>query len=264
MGKDASETIKHHAPYYIYNNSSCLFPRPSSICVTGASEFPVVSPNQLNLPKNPQMTPQSQSRLALSIIAAQGVNVSCAENDMSITLPKALFPGLDQNRLRLLNPSCQANATATHYILETPLIGCGTTRRHTDAAVVYSNAVLEMPDEFSIIRRTREFEIPFSCYYDNKGSVSSVGLKPTSTKLVFSQSGKGNFSLLLDMFPNETFTAPFSDGDFPISVLLGQRLYFQVAVTSEDQGLSIIADKCYAIPTQDIDAEPKYELITDG
>ena len=34
MGKDASETIEHHAPYYDYNNASCLLPRPTSICVT--------------------------------------------------------------------------------------------------------------------------------------------------------------------------------------------------------------------------------------
>ena len=184
---------------------------------------------------------------------------------MSITLPKALARGLDRHHVRLLNTSCQATATPTHYTLETPLTGCGTTSRHTAQAVVYSNMVVEMPYlDNDVITRVREVGIPFHCYYANDQVVSAVSFKASNRKLVFSENGQGNFSILLDMFPDERFVAAYSKMDFPVGVVLRQRLYFQVSVESADQQLSIIADKCFATPTQDSSGQPQHEFIGGG
>ena len=191
--------------------------------------------------------------------------MNCGRDNMSITLPKSLLRRVDRHHIRLVNTSCQATETATHYTLETPLTGCGTVSRHTKEAVVYSNKVMEIPiAQKEIVTRVREIEIPFYCYYANSGVVSAVGLKPSNRKLLFWKKGEGNFSLSLDMFPDKRFVASYKNDEFPVAVVLRQLLYLQVSVTSVDRRLSIMAQRCFATPTPDSKGATKYEFIREG
>ena len=52
--------------------------------------------------------------------------------------------------------------------------------------------------------------------------------------------------------------------DFPFAVVLRKRVFFEISVTSIDRQLSIIADHCYATPTQDHKNSLKYVFITKG
>ena len=136
-----------------------------------------------------------------SYFIAQGVAVNCFQNEMSIIIPKRILKGMDREHIRLLDPNCKATETPTHFGLLTPLTGCNTIRRHTKSAIVYSNKVLEIPlKNTDIITRVREIEIPFSCYYSNYGMATAVGLKPRNRKLVFSEKGTGNFTVLLELY----------------------------------------------------------------
>ena len=138
------------------------------------------------------------------ILAVSGALVECRQNDMSITLPKALLLGLNREHVTLRDFNCVATETNTFYTLTTTLTGCGTTARHRKGAVVYSNTVLEIPvADDAIITRVREIEIPFSCYYKNSGDATAVGVRPDTRKLVFDEDGKGNFTVALDMFPDD-------------------------------------------------------------
>ena len=67
---------------------------------------------------------------------------------------------------------------------------------------------------------------------------------------MFSDEGRGNFTLALNMFPDKRFVSPYMKDDFPVAVVLGKRLFFEVSVTSSDKQLSIIADRCFATPNQ--------------
>ena len=125
---------------------------------------------------------------------------------MSITIPKPILKGMDREHLRLLDPKCGATETDTHFNLKTPLTGCNTKRRQTKSAIVYSNKVLEIPlKQSDIVTRVREIEIPFSCYYSNFGVATAVGVKPENRKLVFSEKGKGNFTVMLEMFHSQRY-----------------------------------------------------------
>ena len=127
--------------------------------------------------------------------------MNCLQNEMSINIPKPILKGMDREHIRLLDPSCKATETPTHFNLKTPLTGCSSTRRYTKSAIVYSNKVLEIPlKNEDITTRVREIEIPFSCYYANYGVATAVGLKPRSRKLVFSEKGNGNFTVILELF----------------------------------------------------------------
>ena len=184
---------------------------------------------------------------------------------MTITIPKSLLRGTDREHLRLLDTTCKAAETSAYFSLTTLLTGCKTTSRNTPTTVVYSNAVLEIPVAAKdVITRVREIEIQFSCYYSKYGVLSSVGWKPNNRKLVFNDEGKGNFTLSLNMFPDKRFVSPYMKSDFPVAVVLRKLLFFEVSVESSDKQLSIIADRCFATPTQDRKSALKHEFISKG
>jgi len=184
---------------------------------------------------------------------------------MSITLPKALLIGLNREHVTLQDVKCVATETEDHFTLTTALTGCGTTAIHRKGAVVYSNTVLEIPvADDAIITKVREIEIPFSCSYKNSGDATAVGVRPDTRKLVFDEDGKGNFTVALDMFPDDKFVTAYTQRDYPVEVKLRQYLYFQASVKSKDKTLSSLAENCYATPAQDRNHATKYYLIKDG
>ncbi|PFX22810.1 Oncoprotein-induced transcript 3 protein [Stylophora pistillata] len=196
---------------------------------------------------------------------AVGVDVHCNSNNMTIIIPKFLLRGLDRQHLRLRETRCKAMETSSHFSLTTSLTSCNTTRRLTSTATVYSNTVLEIPVVAQdVVTRVREIEIQFSCFYSKYGVVSSVGWKPNNRKLEFTAEGKGNFTLSMNMFPDKRFVSPYTNDDFPVDVMLRKLLYFEVSVTSSDKKLSIMADRCYATPTQNGKNSLKYEFIKKG
>ena len=184
---------------------------------------------------------------------------------MTIVIPKSLLRGIDREHLRLLDTTCKATESITHFSLTTPLTSCNTSSRHTPSAVVYSNAVLEIPVAAKdVVTRVREIEIDFSCFYSKYGMVSSIGWKPSDRKLVFSDEGRRNFTFSLKMFPDERFVSPYMKVDFPVGVMLRKRLFFEVSVISNDKQLSIRTHRCFATPTQDRTNPVKYEFIKSG
>ena len=80
---------------------------------------------------------------------AHGVQLTCNPNHMEIVLPKNLIHNLGDEHLSLLDPTCRANGNATHYSLSTNVTGCGTRSHVYKNFIVYTNRVLESPNEDS-------------------------------------------------------------------------------------------------------------------
>ena len=195
------------------------------------------------------------------------VNVTCAKNDMWISIPKKLLHGLDREHLRLSDLRCGAKETKTHFMLHTSLTGCGTVKRHTSNFVCYMNKVEEIPiQKHQIITRVREVEIPFACYYSNMGVVSAVGLQVKSKKIVFSKKGFGKFVLAMNIFPDYRFQNPYKKKDFPVMVPLRKWLFIEVSVDTDDRRLAILAEECFATPNPNPGAlgVTRYTFIRDG
>ena len=66
------------------------------------------------------------------------------------------------------------------------------------------------------------------------------------------------------MFPDKRFVSPYTKDDFPVAVVLGELLFFEIPLRSSDKNLSIIADRCFATPTRDQKNSLKYEFIRKG
>ena len=133
---------------------------------------------------------------------------------MTVIIPNSFLRGIDREHLRVLDTTCKATETSAYFSLTTPLTGCHTTSRYTPTAMVYSNAVSEIPVVAAVvITRMREIEIQFSCFFSKYGVVSSVGWEASNKRLVFGDKGRGNFTLTLNMFPDEIFVSPYMKND---------------------------------------------------
>ena len=61
-----------------------------------------------------------------------------------------------------------------------------------------------------------------------------------------------------------SFENPFSQKDFPVMFTIRERMYFELHVDTEDRRLTIFALDCFATPSQDRNALPRYDVIKDG
>ena len=87
-------------------------------------------------------------------------------------------------------------------------------------------------------------------------------MESSQQKVIISEEGQGNLTLVLNMFPDKKFAVPYTEEDFPLFVAQ-KRLFLEVSVITDEQ-LSIIADRCYTTPTREIENAPKYEFISKG
>ncbi|KAJ8276969.1 hypothetical protein GJAV_G00069940 [Gymnothorax javanicus] len=80
-----------------------------------------------------------------------GLSVQCERNRMVVTVDKLSLQasGYGGANLTLQDSRCKATSNATHYILETPLIGCQTAKYpfHPSPVIIYINSVFINPSE---------------------------------------------------------------------------------------------------------------------
>ena len=183
---------------------------------------------------------------------------------MEITIPKASLPGVLVDDLHLLDGSCGAVQNNTHFTLQTGFIECGTEFNTTAPTISYTNSVdfLRSAAHHDVITRVDdEFAVIFTCTYSREKELISSVVQPKKTKVRLNKHRNGEFKFSFKLFPSGRYDAPFTA--FPVSLKLRHPIYFEVAVESADNLLSILAKNCYATPTRD-GAKPVYQLIEHG
>ena len=198
---------------------------------------------------------------------------------MEIVLPKNLIHNLEHEHLSLLDPACRASGNVTHYSLSTAVTECGTTSHVYKNFIVYTNRVLESPNENSDVVThvgKNEIKVPFSCYFNNLEIVHAVGFKPVAQKIHVYVKGRGNYDLSLDIFKDKSYgegaralvsaSPKYTQADFPVSVHLRERVYVQASLDTREKDLKIFASNCCSTPMQDHEATIKFRhpLIVEG
>ena len=198
---------------------------------------------------------------------------------MQIDLPKNLIHNLAHEHLSLLDPACRANGNGTHYSLSTDITQCGTTSHKYKNFIVYTNRVLESPNEDSDVVThvgKNEIKVPFSCYYNDLEIVHAVGYKPVVKQIHVYVQGRGNYALSLDIFKDGSFgegaralapsSAKYTQADFPISVQLRERVFVEASLDTRETDLRVFASNCCSTPMQDHEATIKFRhaLIVEG
>ncbi|XP_072366577.1 transforming growth factor beta receptor type 3 isoform X1 [Scyliorhinus torazame] len=180
-------------------------------------------------------------------------------------------------QVSLLDPKCKAEENATHYILESSLTSCETTKYSAaDGSTIYLNSIvieLEYPVEGSgwygdneesgdngfpgdgddpIGNRPKT--VLFNCTYftpSKKSEMPSRSGVPSLTQIK-------NATLNMELYNTDLFRTP-SQGVHTVSE--NHPLFVEVSVTKSDPELSFVIQTCYISASSDPVAYSEYSII---
>ena len=75
--------------------------------------------------------------------------------------------------------------------------------------------------------------------------------------------GYGSFTFKMDFYRNSSFTTPFTEQDYPLSVVLNEYVYLQYSVASSAD-LVIMAENCKATKDASFYSWPQYTFLQNG
>lgn len=61
-----------------------------------------------------------------------------------------------------------------------------------------------------------------------------------------------------------SYESSYKQVDFPLTLSIRKKMYFDVRVDTDDSRLTILPLDCFGTPSQDRNALPRYNLIKDG
>ncbi|XP_066022016.1 deleted in malignant brain tumors 1 protein-like isoform X2 [Pocillopora verrucosa] len=190
-----------------------------------------------------------------------GVSVNCSDI-ITVALEKKTFPFFDVARLHLRYSSCKATQNDTHLLISTPLNGCGTLVNETEDDLIFWNEIrTEVVLIDNVITRSHDVKIPFYCSYSRRKWVN-LGFKPQHLHFG-TEVGYGNFTFKIDFYKSSSFSTPYTEQDYPLSVPVNQYLYVRYSVESSAD-LAIMAVTCRATKTGSLYSWPQYSIILNG
>lgn len=235
-------------------------PRPKDRVIPGMQLFPS--------PREPEEV-QGSVDVALS--------VKCDSEKLTVAVEKDSFQanGYSGMELTLLDPSCKAKMNGTHFILESPLNGCGTRHRRLapDGVVYYNSIVIQVPspgdssgwpegyedlesgdngfpgdmDEGEPAFSSRPEIVVFNCSLRQLGNPSTYQDQPNE-----------NITFNMELYNTDLFLVP-SQGVF--SVAENGHIYVEVSITKADPQLGFAIQTCFISPYSNPDRLSDYTII---
>uniref|UniRef100_A0A8C3I2Q9 ZP domain-containing protein n=1 Tax=Chrysemys picta bellii TaxID=8478 RepID=A0A8C3I2Q9_CHRPI len=173
-------------------------------------------------------------------------------------------PALDLNTIRLRDPTCKpvfkspSNDMVQFHV---PLNMCGTRQRFEGERITYENEVralwADLPPRR--ISRDSEFRLTVVCTY--KSGDASLSARISSLPPPVSSINQGPLSLILLIYPDDSYLQPYSDDQYPIVKYLQQPIFLEVQVLNRnDPNIKLVLDDCWATTSQDPSSLCDYEL----
>ncbi|XP_059130883.1 transforming growth factor beta receptor type 3 [Peromyscus eremicus] len=204
------------------------------------------------------------------------VSVKCDREKMTVAVDKDSFQtnGYSGMELTLLDSSCKAKMNGTHFVLESPLNGCGTQHRRSapDGVVYYNSIVIQVPSSGDSSGWPDGFEDMESGNNGFPGDVDEEAASLSRAGIVMfncslrqlrNPSGSqdqldGNITFNMELYNTDLFLVP-SSGVF--SVAENRHVYVEVSVTKADQELGFAIQTCFVSPYSNADKMSDYTII---
>ncbi|CAL8244143.1 unnamed protein product [Lota lota] len=209
---------------------------------------------------------QSEMRCVWVHVEHAKANVICNETSMTVELEKAAFKRLEEDHLRLNDPSniaCRLHSNGTHVIGFIPLNECGTMIKEDDENLVFSNEITTFEDVRDIITRKHLLEVQFSCQYPKRGNVT-LGFTVHRDNRTITEKGFGTFTYNFEFYPDNLFGAMVNPSLYPLEYDVGEKIYMQIEATSSVNNTVLFVDSCSASPYDNPNYQPTYPIIENG
>ncbi|XP_073667267.1 transforming growth factor beta receptor type 3 isoform X5 [Tursiops truncatus] len=205
------------------------------------------------------------------------LSVKCDNEKMTVAIEKDSFQarGYSGMELTLLDPTCKAKMNGTHFILESPLNGCGTRhRRSVPYGVVYYNSIVIQvpppgdssgwPDGYEDLESgdngfpgdTDEGDTSF--FSRPEIVVFNCSLRQVGNPGSFQDPPNRNVTFNMELYSTDLFLVP-SQGVF--SVAENGHVFVEVSVTKADQELGFAIQTCFISPYSNPDRMSDYTII---
>uniref|UniRef100_A0A8C3I1Z3 Zona pellucida sperm-binding protein 2 n=1 Tax=Chrysemys picta bellii TaxID=8478 RepID=A0A8C3I1Z3_CHRPI len=219
----------------------------------------------LSMVTYPEFTLQQPMPTSLNVSAA--VCTQDGYMDFEV-LSDRTKPALDLNTIRLRDPTCKpvfkspSNDMVQFHV---PLNMCGTRQRFEGERITYENEVralwADLPPRR--ISRDSEFRLTVVCTY--KSGDASLSARISSLPPPVSSINQGPLSLILLIYPDDSYLQPYSDDQYPIVKYLQQPIFLEVQVLNRnDPNIKLVLDDCWATTSQDPSSLPRWNIVVDG
>ncbi|XP_035660019.1 deleted in malignant brain tumors 1 protein-like [Branchiostoma floridae] len=170
-----------------------------------------------------------------------GANVTCTSYHLLVSFLHTLNDRrYNKEDVQLAAPPCSAEENSTHIYIQTPLTDCGTERRVTEDSIIYSNTLTVKLNASGTIQVSVECHLP-----RHKQLTVGINHQPVVKSLVV---GTAEFTVSMDLYLSDTFMSPVSE--YPLYVMVGQMLYVQIQLTSDDSNLQVFVKHCFLTFTE--------------
>ncbi|KAJ0032164.1 hypothetical protein NQD34_002245 [Periophthalmus magnuspinnatus] len=202
-----------------------------------------------------------------SVNSTLGESTMCYNNSASLNLATCLLAekGINYEELRLNDLNCTGQLDpVTHMLLFGFDSGnmCGTNITVQGDQLIYENKVVLTNNSGSIITRHDQFEVKFSCNY-NQPDTRTVALKIRDSSVVETVvAGNWSYNLTMKAYKDSTRTQAITPNT---TLQLKEPVWVELTAEGVDQNtVSLVTDNCWGTSQKLANSTPKYYLIKNG
>ncbi|KAJ8344293.1 hypothetical protein SKAU_G00316220 [Synaphobranchus kaupii] len=182
---------------------------------------------------------------------------------MTVEVEKSSIIGLNEDHLRLNDPTCTPISNSTHVIAAMSLSSCGTQLTEDANNLIFTNEIMSYDKLGDVITRKHQVEIGFSCMYPKKGRVS-LEFRAHKIPFVFTEKGFGKFTYQFEFFHSILYNKMVDPNFYPIEVALKEMLYIEIQATSSVANTVLFVESCRATPVDDPNYHIFYDIFENG
>ncbi|KAM4596404.1 CUB and zona pellucida-like domain-containing protein 1 [Fundulus diaphanus] len=214
---------------------------------------------------------QSEMRCVLVVVRKAQIEatVTCTETTMKVEVEKDSFFGLQEDHLRLSDPSntiCSLDRLSnnTHIVAIIPLNGCGTEIEEDDDYLIFKNEITTVEDNLNeLITRKHLVEARFYCQYPKRGNVT-LSFSAHRKNVTVWEKGFGKFTYQFEFYQDDQFGAIYDPNFYPLEFDIGNRIYMQINASSSINNTKMFVESCRAAPYDNPNFQPSYSIIENG
>uniref|UniRef100_A0A8C4RVR7 Uncharacterized LOC114645494 n=1 Tax=Erpetoichthys calabaricus TaxID=27687 RepID=A0A8C4RVR7_ERPCA len=169
-----------------------------------------------------------------------GSAIQCLETEMKFILARTTLPNIHEHDLQLNDPSCSIIGNATHFLLDIPLLGCGTKIQVEDAYFVFINTLMTRT-LYGVITRLPTLRLPIACHYQSMGNVGNN----MNVSTFISDKAFGNFSIHVEFKHSSLSRSSTGLIQSPLRVASNEILYLYVFANTPVPKVDLIVQSCW-------------------